>query len=177
MDKEEHLKLMFQEDQELLDTVLGLKFPISEVAPEALAPARAPADVSASYDWMAPMGVSRFFTSSDIAPLSYVRSRVTGLDQLDNQDHSGQAILPTVAQEDSTSHEPEALAHSDHEAMDVGSSSQGPVWPSDVTLAESYCPVVALSRFPYRYLRGEMSQKVASRFFDANKFWDRHWDL
>ncbi|CAL5867574.1 uncharacterized protein PFLUO_LOCUS1793 [Penicillium psychrofluorescens] len=177
MDKEERLKLLFQEDQELLDTVLDLKFPISEVPPEALAPARAPVDVSASYNWMSPMGVPRFFTSSDIAPLSYVRSRVTGLDQLDNQDHSGQAILPTVGQKDSTSHEPEAVEHSDHEAMDVGSSTRDLVWPSDVTLAESYCPVVALSRFPYRYLRGEMSQKVASRFFDANKFWDRHWDF
>ncbi|KAJ5625841.1 hypothetical protein N7510_002150 [Penicillium lagena] len=177
MDKEERLKLLFKEDQELLNRALGLKFPICGVSPEALAPAKASADVSVSYDWMTPMEVPLFFTSNDIAPLSYIRSRVTGVDQLDNQDHSGQAILPTVDQNDSTSHELEAVAHLDNEAIDVDSSTQGPGWPSDVTLAESFCPVVALSRFPYRYLRGEMSQKVASRFFDGNKFWNRHWDL
>ena len=40
-----------------------------------------------------------------------------------------------------------------------------------------YCPAIAVSRFPYKFVTGELSQKVASHFFDKNKFWTRTWDL
>lgn len=40
-----------------------------------------------------------------------------------------------------------------------------------------YCPVLPISRFPYKYIHGEQSQLVAERFFDQGKFWKRDWDL
>jgi hypothetical protein len=180
MNKEERLELMFDEDQELLARFLGLNPLIPRDLPENLAPARESANVSASTHTLVRMGLlpmSPIFSSNDMVALSYVRSHVDGLYQLDDQNHSRQAILPALGQEKNTSQEPESAAHSDNEMVDVGSSTQGPVWPSDIVLAESFCPAVALSRFPYLFLRGDISQKVASRFFDANKFWDRGWDL
>ncbi|RDW86522.1 uncharacterized protein DSM5745_03164 [Aspergillus mulundensis] len=41
----------------------------------------------------------------------------------------------------------------------------------------TFCPLVALSRFPYHHIRGELMQKVAGKFFDRGQFWDRQWDL
>ena len=40
-----------------------------------------------------------------------------------------------------------------------------------------FCPVVAVSRYPYKFLNGDLSQKVAAAFFDQKKFWNRPWDL
>ncbi|GAQ04283.1 hypothetical protein ALT_1604 [Aspergillus lentulus] len=40
-----------------------------------------------------------------------------------------------------------------------------------------FCPLMALSRYPYKFVRKELSQTVASRFFDGGKFWQRVWDL
>ncbi|RJE19768.1 QDE-2-interacting protein [Aspergillus sclerotialis] len=44
-------------------------------------------------------------------------------------------------------------------------------------LSTSFCPIVAVSRYPYKYIKGELSQTVASGFFDGGKFWNREWDL
>ncbi|KAL4906248.1 hypothetical protein BDW74DRAFT_177266 [Aspergillus multicolor] len=41
----------------------------------------------------------------------------------------------------------------------------------------TFCPLVALSRFPYHHIRGDLMQKVAGKFFDKGRFWDREWDL
>ncbi|KAL4954488.1 hypothetical protein BDW69DRAFT_139486 [Aspergillus filifer] len=41
----------------------------------------------------------------------------------------------------------------------------------------SFCPVVALSKFPYHHIHGDLMQKVASGFFDKGQFWERPWDL
>ncbi|KAF9889100.1 hypothetical protein FE257_008077 [Aspergillus nanangensis] len=41
----------------------------------------------------------------------------------------------------------------------------------------TFCPLIAVSRYPYKFIRGELTQKVASQFFDAGKFWDRCWDI
>ncbi|KAL4943018.1 hypothetical protein BDV06DRAFT_235039 [Aspergillus oleicola] len=41
----------------------------------------------------------------------------------------------------------------------------------------SFCPLVALSRFPYQHIHGDLMQKVASGFFDKGQFWERPWDL
>lgn len=44
-------------------------------------------------------------------------------------------------------------------------------------ISTSFCPVVAVSRYPYKYIKGQLSQTIASGFFDQGKFWDREWDL
>ncbi|KAL4992169.1 hypothetical protein BDW68DRAFT_197387 [Aspergillus falconensis] len=41
----------------------------------------------------------------------------------------------------------------------------------------TFCPMLAMSRFPYYHIHGDLMQKVASRFFDKGQFWDRKWDL
>lgn len=41
----------------------------------------------------------------------------------------------------------------------------------------TFCPILAMSRYPYHYIRGDLMQKVASRFFDRGQFWEREWDL
>ena len=41
----------------------------------------------------------------------------------------------------------------------------------------SFCPLIAVSRYPYRFIHGELSQRVSSKFFDQGKFWKRSWDL
>lgn len=41
----------------------------------------------------------------------------------------------------------------------------------------TFCPMTAISRFPYHHIRGDLMQRVASKFFDKGQFWDRPWDL
>ncbi|OJD13377.1 hypothetical protein AJ78_06166 [Emergomyces pasteurianus Ep9510] len=40
-----------------------------------------------------------------------------------------------------------------------------------------FCPIVAVSRFPYKYVRGSVGEQIAQRFFSEGKFWERSWDL
>lgn len=47
----------------------------------------------------------------------------------------------------------------------------------NVHLNGSFCPAISLSRFPYKFIRDNISQSVASEFFDEGKFWERSWDL
>lgn len=42
---------------------------------------------------------------------------------------------------------------------------------------KTFCPLMAVSRFPYRHIKGELSQTVARKFFDGGKFWERTWDM
>ena len=41
----------------------------------------------------------------------------------------------------------------------------------------SFCPIAAVSRFPYKYIRSGDADAIANRFFNAGKFWNRCWDL
>lgn len=40
-----------------------------------------------------------------------------------------------------------------------------------------YSPIVALSKYPYKWCNKNLSQPIASTFFDQAKFWAREWDL
>ena len=40
-----------------------------------------------------------------------------------------------------------------------------------------YCPIVALSKYPYKWCDRTHSQDIATAFFDQGKFWEREWDL
>ncbi|GAB7339866.1 hypothetical protein MBLNU457_6399t1 [Dothideomycetes sp. NU457] len=47
-------------------------------------------------------------------------------------------------------------------------------------LALRFCPILALAKFPYRYLpksAWNSQQLIASKFFDEGKFWQRDWNL
>lgn len=41
----------------------------------------------------------------------------------------------------------------------------------------SFCPLVGVSRYPYKFLKDKLSQAVANRFFDRGQFWSRGWDV
>lgn len=42
---------------------------------------------------------------------------------------------------------------------------------------EKFCPILAVSRYPYRHVGKELSEIVAGGFFNAGKFWERTWDM
>jgi hypothetical protein len=42
---------------------------------------------------------------------------------------------------------------------------------------KSFAPLLAVSRFPYKFCDFKHKQDIASAFFDEGKFWDREWDL
>ncbi|KAK7547106.1 hypothetical protein IWX47DRAFT_270184 [Phyllosticta citricarpa] len=42
---------------------------------------------------------------------------------------------------------------------------------------ESYIYISLASKFPYKFLSRDYSDKVAKKFFDRNQFWNRGWDL
>ncbi|KAL2813147.1 hypothetical protein BJX63DRAFT_443194 [Aspergillus granulosus] len=57
--------------------------------------------------------------------------------------------------------------------LEVTLSDPTPATPHD----GMFCPITALSRFPYHHVGGELMQRVAGKFFDKGQFWDRPWDL
>ncbi|PWY92349.1 hypothetical protein BO70DRAFT_391765 [Aspergillus heteromorphus CBS 117.55] len=52
-------------------------------------------------------------------------------------------------------------------------TAERPAPPSD----GHFTPLLVIAKYPYRQIKGELSQQVASRFFDAGKFWNRPWDI
>lgn len=40
-----------------------------------------------------------------------------------------------------------------------------------------FTPIVALSKYPYKFCNKDCMQEIASAFFDQGKFWAREWDL
>lgn len=42
---------------------------------------------------------------------------------------------------------------------------------------QGYVAIVGFSKFPYKYISKDYSEKVADCFFNAGKFWMRDWDL
>lgn len=62
----------------------------------------------------------------------------------------------------------------------LSSSQDVPVRLDDANLASSYCPVMAMCRFPFKYIResqSDLRQRVASKYFDNQQFWKRYWKL
>ncbi|PKY08334.1 hypothetical protein P168DRAFT_314439 [Aspergillus campestris IBT 28561] len=55
--------------------------------------------------------------------------------------------------------------------------SESPVTTPSIPSDGIFCPLLALSKYPYKYLQGEMRDKVANRFFERGLFWKRQWDL
>lgn len=43
--------------------------------------------------------------------------------------------------------------------------------------SQCFTPIIALSKFPYKFCNPNNSQEIATAFFDAGKFWVREWDL
>lgn len=56
-------------------------------------------------------------------------------------------------------------------------AQSGPQTPLDDSRVHYFCPVVTISRYPYKYIHGGDADLIAKRFFDRGKFWERTWDL
>ncbi|PYI10436.1 hypothetical protein BO78DRAFT_361077 [Aspergillus sclerotiicarbonarius CBS 121057] len=48
-----------------------------------------------------------------------------------------------------------------------------PIRPSN----GQFSPLLAIARYPYRNIKGDLSKQVSGRFFDGGKFWNRSWDI
>jgi hypothetical protein len=73
---------------------------------------------------------------------------------------------------------------SDEEAENEVPARSGPGAISDnlirgelSAIGEFFVPVVAFSKFPYKYITKNRKEDVADAFFNAGKFWDCTWDL
>jgi len=73
--------------------------------------------------------------------------------------------MPKPAATDTTPKPAAPLPSKNLHRGDLGSATQ------------HYSPVLALSRYPYRWCDKTHSQDIASAFFDQGKFWAREWDL
>ncbi|KAK7531595.1 uncharacterized protein J3D65DRAFT_680536 [Phyllosticta citribraziliensis] len=78
---------------------------------------------------------------------------------------------PSSIPSDSES-EPEAfyLPPAPEQRLDLRCGDYGPD-------GESYIYISLASKFPYKFLSRDFSEKVAKKFFDRNQFWNRGWDL
>ncbi|KAK1139866.1 hypothetical protein N8T08_011111 [Aspergillus melleus] len=65
----------------------------------------------------------------------------------------------------------------DQASESTASSEQSSSSPDPPEHDGSFCPLLAISRYPYRFLKDKLSQSVASRFFDRGQFWSRSWDV
>lgn len=179
MSREARLKLLFEGDQALLDMYTHLNENPGTGAAEAASPAPV-AVVSAAPQTQpqGPMVVPMDPSLSHPEPrLSYIRTGVIGQNA---GDEDNQVIQPpqsvssfSSAETKSRSKLESAAPPQEHHTPE--SSSQ--IDTSDVSLATSFCPANTMARFPYKYIRSDLSQSVASQFFDGNKFWNREWDL
>ncbi|KAF1951969.1 hypothetical protein CC80DRAFT_495619 [Byssothecium circinans] len=48
---------------------------------------------------------------------------------------------------------------------------------TELATEPSFAPIVALSKYPYKFCDQAYIQDIASAFFDVGKFWAREWDL
>ncbi|KAL3464387.1 hypothetical protein BJX64DRAFT_286517 [Aspergillus heterothallicus] len=83
---------------------------------------------------------------------------------------SQQPLIETPKNESSTSYIPAAA---DIKPSETSREDLVPPTPHDGT----FCPLTALSRFPYLHIRGGLMQRVADKFFDKGQFWKRTWSL
>ena len=42
---------------------------------------------------------------------------------------------------------------------------------------QAFCPVIAVSKYPYKFVSQDISEPIAERFFNDSKFWYRPWDV
>lgn len=45
------------------------------------------------------------------------------------------------------------------------------------SLEETFCPIQAVSKYPYKHVSKQLSETVAQKSFNAGKFWTRVWDM
>lgn len=181
MGRDERLKLLFEDDESLLQTDTHLNrtphanYPTLETAQESPA-ADVQSEVKAVSDKQIAEDVSS--PSEQVPGRHKVREELPDCpvdDKIPEEKHDS---LASSDGQVSSKGEGETDAHELQNNPKAGddSSKEATEAPHD-PLKQQFCPLLAVSRFPYRYIQGELSQQVASRFFDQGKFWNRCWDL
>ncbi|GIJ87804.1 hypothetical protein Asppvi_006717 [Aspergillus pseudoviridinutans] len=148
MDRTERLKLLFREDESLLQINTRLN---------ALSISDSKAAEAASLTMVTQEEVLSEKDGKDSESKSRAEETAKGLDKSTAQEiDECNASTQTPDTRDSKTH-----------------SQEEPSTPLD----GFFCPLMAMSRYPYKFVSKELSQMVASRFFDGGKFWQRVWDL
>lgn len=44
-------------------------------------------------------------------------------------------------------------------------------------LGLNFCPFIAVTKLPYKFVKKEFMQGIATAFFDEGKIWGREWDV
>lgn len=44
-------------------------------------------------------------------------------------------------------------------------------------LGMNFCPLIAITKFPYKFVNKQYMQQIASAFFDEGKIWNRDWEV
>jgi hypothetical protein len=89
---------------------------------------------------------------------------------VENKDNKMEWLVPDP--EDDDIRTMASAQHSDN-TLPVTKLQPGDLAP----FGKGFCPIVALSKFPYKFVPASVKQEVASKFFDGGKFWMRDWDL
>lgn len=42
---------------------------------------------------------------------------------------------------------------------------------------QAFCPILAVSKYPYKFVSSQISEHIAQKFFNDGKFWYRAWDV
>ncbi|EAW09765.1 uncharacterized protein ACLA_039810 [Aspergillus clavatus NRRL 1] len=148
MDRQDRLKLLFEDDESLLEINTGLH------------------------------GVSiTGIQLEDKTPLAVV----TNIEVQPRKKEPAVEPEPSPRSEHTTQHDVEESTHTG-EYKDSDSIQEGTAPADEVPVDESpvdgwFCPLMAIARYPYKAIKGELSQKVARGFFDKGQFWSRCWDV
>lgn len=59
---------------------------------------------------------------------------------------------------------------------DVSKSFHTPSSHHEVSTGQ-FCPLIAASRYPYKFVHRDSSDRVAKKFFDEGKFWALEWNM
>ncbi|KAL1857965.1 hypothetical protein Plec18170_003189 [Paecilomyces lecythidis] len=184
MDRAERLKLLFEDDTSLLttDTQLYEEPPPSQPAP---VPERLPAPVPepASTPPTEKAQPQQDASSKPVAKEPFGPEPPPVVSDSEESDDYLSACKRTAQRKVKESVQNASLQPSKKDArkshgrkiaaqnMDIMAS------PSNVPLSRCFCPIIAVSRLPYKYLRGEASEAIAQQFFTEGKFWMRYWNL
>jgi hypothetical protein len=154
MDRRERLKLLFSEDESLLQfntRLNAVSIPDAKTVGEACLTVVTQEEIQSEREDQ----VSESKTNPDETAEGLDKSIIQETDVVQETDVCNATTQPPATKDSST--------HDQEEAS--------------TPLDGFFCPLMAMSRYPYRFAPKELSQTVASQFFDGGKFWQRVWDM
>jgi hypothetical protein len=170
MDKAARLRLLFEDDDFLLNSDTGLQPPAQAVEPvhQGQPVTTQTESSSAEENALGQAGRPSPLHSDYCAVSANDMAEVDGSISTGNQAADHQA-------KDTVNNSCEKAPVKTKQYANMRNSPEPGTSPD--SFSQCFCPLLAISRLPYRYIHGELSGYIASRFFDQGKFWQRRWDL